>query len=131
MAELLVRIVDKPWETRSWRNTNLRWAYHTKAGDVIVLKENGHAWGRKEVESDIWRIFCLPEYRMIDFLDMMEAEMHWHERVQTCVRYFDLSGPWARSLILSGGLILLLGDDAKRFINLKRTHAQAVPLMVA
>lgn len=131
MAELLVRVVDKPWEIRSWRYTPLRWRYYTKAGDVIVAVPNGHKWGREEVRAHYWRVFCLPEYPSELFQDMFEAELHWNEHVQTRVRYFDLTGPWVRGLILSGQVICMTGDDAKRFLRLKRYHASAIPAMVA
>lgn len=125
MAELLVRIQDKAQTFGSRQG----W-YHTKAGDVIVVKPDGHRWGRKEV-VDPYRVFQLPDYPEWMFSDVVDAaERRWGVVVQKSMFHFDVSRPWVRSLILSGGVIRLNQEDAMRFMRAKRIRAQVSEIIV-
>lgn len=125
MAELLIRIQDKA-RTFGFRHGK----YHTKAGDVIVVKHDGHRWGRKEV-IDPYRVFQLPDYPTWMFSDVFEPECHWGEVVQKSIRFFDVSRPWVRSLILSGGVIRLTREQSVKFMKEKKVRSQATEIMVA
>lgn len=126
MAELLIRIQDKA-KTFGLKQGR----YHTKAGDVIVVKEDGWRWGKKEV-IDPYRIFQLPDYPTWMFTEAQNiAETHWGEVVQRSMRYFDVSRTWVRSLILSGGVIRLNREQASRFMQEKKVRAQSSIIMVA
>lgn len=126
MAELLIRIQDK---ARTFGMKQGR--YHTKAGDVIVVKPDGHKWGRKEV-IDPYRVFQLPDYPTWMFSDVYDvAETHWGEVVQKSMRYFDVGRTWVRALILSGGVIRLSREQAKRFLMEQSVRAQATTILVA
>lgn len=54
MAELLVRVKDKINED-FYRN-----AHCSKRGDVIVVQEDGWAWGRDELNLPFYRIIRVP-----------------------------------------------------------------------
>lgn len=124
MAELLIRIQDK---ARGYKQ--LGW-YHTKAGDVIVVKGDGHRWGKKEV-VDPYRVFQLPEYPTWMFNDIVDvAEKRWGEVVQKSMFHFDVGRSWVRPLILSGGVIRLTGRMAMRFLEEKRPRTQANEIIV-
>lgn len=56
MSELLVRIVDKVNDADPYLNAKC-----TKRGDVIVVVEDGWAWGGKEKANPEWRIVKLPK----------------------------------------------------------------------
>lgn len=142
MAEMVVRVIDKANPPPRWRLDHpLKWRYHTKAGDLIDLLPDGWRWGLKESGNPktgqaghhFWRIFRLPGYSVerVRMMGLFDGEWLWGERIQSRVRYFDLSGLWMRKLILSGQVITLYGSDQTRFINLVRTREQNVPIMVA
>ena len=125
MAELLIRVMDKA------KTTKHNGRYHTKAGDVIVVKPDGHRWGRKEV-IDPYRVFQLPDYPAWMFSDVYDAaETHWGRVVQKSMRYFDVGRTWVRSLILSGGVIRLNREQAKRFLKERSVRPRATTILVA
>ena len=54
MAELLCRVVDKIG-SNSYLDSKC-----TKRGDIIVVQENGWAWGSEELSNPHWRIVQAP-----------------------------------------------------------------------
>lgn len=54
MCEVLLRVVDKVNED-PYLDAKL-----LKRGDVVVIVEDGHAWGREELANPDWRIVKLP-----------------------------------------------------------------------
>lgn len=125
MAELLIRVIDKPWRTHEF----YRERYYTKAGDVIACVNDGWGWGRKELASPDWRIFQLPGYPKQFFSSMFESETYAGKIIQSRIRHFNLSGSWARSLVNAGAMIRLTGKDARRFIKLSGTRDQAAEIV--
>ena len=55
MCELLVRTVDKV-NVCPYIDAN----HSTKRGDVIVIFEDGHEWGRAEINAPHWTIVKVP-----------------------------------------------------------------------
>lgn len=68
MAELLVRIVDKT-STDPYLNAQL-----TKRGDVIVVVEDGHRWGRDELANTEWKIIKVPGVKASDVSGFLAPE---------------------------------------------------------
>lgn len=54
MCEILLRVVDKT-------NVNLDLSANLlKRGDVVVVREDGWAWGKEELRNPDWRIIKIP-----------------------------------------------------------------------
>lgn len=60
MCELLVRVVDK------FNDDPYLDAQCSKRGDVIVVVEDGHAWGREELSNPDWTIVKVPGVSALD-----------------------------------------------------------------
>lgn len=117
MCELLLRMADK-------RGTRVNETV-SMAGDVIAIRRNGWPWGRLEVSNLEWRIWRLPNVDENALLDLLEVDNSFiggsafYQRYR--VRYLDLSGAFARSLIWAGQFIELNEEESRKVLALKRT----------
>lgn len=119
MAELLVRIVDKAAEVMG--PVIAKDVLISGAGDVIVVQRDGWPWGRKELQSDYWRIWRIPG-NPEKYEEMLEVQEMLHRGVRFSRKafYFDLSGKWARVLIERGAVVELTPAETKRLLALKK-----------
>ncbi len=67
MAELLLRVVDKT------HPDPILDASQTKAGDVIVVCDDNHPWGKQELTSPAWRILRVPGPKE-DYIGLLAPE---------------------------------------------------------
>jgi hypothetical protein len=67
MSELLVRVVSKTSDDPRFD------AKLTKAGDVIVVAEDGHQWGRMEGPPD-YRIVRVPGVPAVEFASLVARQ---------------------------------------------------------
>ena len=70
MAELLLRVVDKPLSGDLSLDVQ-----RTMRGDVITVQEDGWSWSDKELNNLDWRIIAIPLVPASEFNGMMEPEI--------------------------------------------------------
>lgn len=88
MAELLVKAVDA---THADPEKDRRGCY--KRGDVVVVREDGHAWGRKE---------GAPKFRVVKVPGVPAARLRYLEASEEAVDHFtgELTPTTRRALAL-------------------------------
>jgi hypothetical protein len=74
MCELLVRVVDKI------NDDPYLDAQCSKRGDVIVVVEDGHAWGREEIANPDWTIIKVPGVAAKDATGFVARELNYSEQ---------------------------------------------------
>lgn len=118
MAELLIRICDKPGLHPANRII-------ATAGDVIAIQPDGWPWGKKELDNPEWRIWRLTGIEPERILDLCEVDNNRIAGssfyVRKRVRYLDLTGALARTLIAAGSFISLTEEETRQVLALKRT----------
>lgn len=70
MAELLLRVVDKPL-SGDLKTDVMR----TMRGDVITVQKDGWKWSPRELNNPAWRIIAFPGAPVSEFNGMLQREL--------------------------------------------------------
>jgi len=126
MCEMLLRVRDKDSKTIDQR------LMQHKPGDVVVVVEDGHVWGRMEIGSPDHRVLRLPGLPAAAMSDMMATRANSLNGATTAkkARYFDISDEWLRGILAAGQVIELTDADAARLMSLRRIRNDDLPMMV-
>lgn len=101
MCELLLRVVDKINPNDAILDQQC-----SKAGDVIVLKDNGWPWSVIEQTNPDWRIVKFPEIDVSVFEDMLRPDVDGNgSLIRRKAKKLDIDSPWFSALINASQII--------------------------
>lgn len=126
MCEILLRVRDK--ESRG----DAQRLMQNKAGDVVVVVEDGHRWGNAEVSNPDWRILRLPGLPAAAVVDLTHVRKNERSDEMTArkARYIDIGDEWLRGVLASGQVIEFTEAEAARLLALKRIRNDDLPYIV-
>lgn len=125
MCEILLRVRDKDSKSVDQR------LMQNKAGDAVVVVEDGHQWGDEEVSNPDWRVLRLPGLPAAAVADLMHVRTNERNGVTTAkkARYIEIDA-WLRGVIAGGQVIEFTEADAARLLALKRIRNDDLPHIV-
>lgn len=107
-----------------------------KPGDIVVACDDGHRWGKRELNNEYWRIVQLPGLPWTVFQDWVCAEYAAGDLLMIRSHCVDLTSDksnWLRSKLSVTGMgskVYLKQAEIPRFLALKRPHDYPIARIV-